>query len=85
MHEEPRFYNTTKQRPDLDVVFPDEYLMVDVVVTHPAAPSRKTIYPLAAAEEWERKKVKKYASHVAIRAASILGFSLESFGAVKRL
>src|SRR3954462_250267 len=46
VHEEPRFYNTTKLRPDLDVVFADDYLMVDVVVTHPAAPSRKTIYPL---------------------------------------
>ena len=81
VHEEPRFYNTTKLRPDLDVVFADDYLMVDVVVTHPAAPSRKTIYPLAAAEEWERRKVKKYASHAAIRGASVLGFSVESFGA----
>src|ERR1700760_4381929 len=55
--------------------------MVDVVVTHPAAPSRKNVYPLAAAEEWERRKVKKYASHAAIRGAMVLGFSLESFGA----
>ena len=67
VHEEPRFYNTSKLRPDLDVVFPNNYLMVDVVVTHPAAPSRKNVYPLAAAEEWERRKVKKYASHAAIR------------------
>jgi len=81
VHEEPRFYNTTKLRPDLDVVFPDEYLMVDVVVTHPAAPSRKTIYPLAAAEEWERRKVNKYSKHAAIRGATMLAFSLESYGA----
>ena len=81
VHEEPRVYNTSKLRPDLDVVFPNNYLMVDVVVTHPAAPSRKNVYPLAAAEEWERRKVKKYASHAAIRGAMVLGFSLESFGA----
>jgi len=32
VHEEPRFYKTTKLRPDLDVVFAEDYLMVDVVV-----------------------------------------------------
>src|SRR3954467_11930465 len=55
--------------------------MVDVVVTHPAAPSRKTIYSLAAAEEWERRKVKKYSKHAALRGANMLAFSVESYGA----
>ena len=53
VHEEPRFYNVSKLRPDLDVVFADEYLMVDVVVTHLAAPSRKTVYPLG----WRQQKI----------------------------
>src|ERR1700753_937014 len=73
-------FSVSKLRPDLDVVFADEYLMIDVVVTHPVAPSRKSIYPLAAAEDWERRTVRKYASHAAIRGATVLGFSLEIFG-----
>ena len=83
VHEEPRFYSVSKLRPDLDVVFADEYLMVDIVVTHPAAPSRKTVYPLAAAEDWERRKVRKYASHAALRGATVRIF-LRKFRSVEQ-
>ena len=81
VHEEQRFPGERKLRPDLDVFFSDEYLLVDVVVTHPAAPSRKSIKPLAAAGDWERRKVNKYESLAAVHGAKVFGFSLESIGA----
>ena len=51
------------------------------MVTHPAAPSRKSIKPLAAAGDWERRKVNKYEALAAVHGAKVLGFSLESIGA----
>ena len=35
-------------RPDLEIILPDRSILVDVDVVHPAAPSRKSLAPLAA-------------------------------------
>jgi len=53
VHVEPRLYDVKRIRPDLDILLSNQALMLDVAVTHPGAPSRKSPKPLAAASEME--------------------------------
>ena len=78
VHIEPRIYGSERLRPDLDITFPDLSLMVDVAVSHPAAPSRTSPTPLAAAAIVERSKSVKY-NPLATRCASTGKFNLPSF------
>ena len=84
VHVEPRIYGSERLRPDLDITFPDQSLMVDVAVTHPAAPSRNSTNPLAAAGVAEQAKFAKYQELASKRAATFLPFVLESYGAIGR-
>ena len=60
VHIEPRIYRVERLRPDLEVTFPDQTLLIDVAIAHPAAPSRSSALPLAATAGPEREKIKKY-------------------------
>ena len=62
-------------------ILADRSLLVDVGVTHAAAPSRHSVTKLAAASSAEAPKVSKYAVLAAARAASFLPFIMESYGA----
>jgi len=81
VHIEPRIYGSERLRPDLDIIFPDQTLMMDVAITHPAAPSRHSSTPLAAATVTENAKISKYAKLAATHASSFHPFVLESYGA----
>ena len=70
VHVEPRIYGSERLRPDLDIIFPDQTLMMDVAITHPAAPSRHSSTPLAAATVTENAKISKYAKLAATHASS---------------
>lgn len=78
---EPRNFNEDRVRPDLEVILPDRVVLLDVAVTDPAAPSRKSCAPLAAARVMESSKRAKYARLAASRGASFLAFAVETFGA----
>ena len=81
VHVEPRIYGSERLRPDLDITFPDQSLMVDVAITHPASPSRTSANPLAAAGIAEQAKIAKYQELASRRASTFLPFVLESYGA----
>lgn len=70
-----------RTRPDLSVVFPEESILVDVVVSHPAAPSRISVAPLACARRAEKAKVAKYGDLARSRGSRVLAFAVESYGA----
>jgi len=70
VHIEPRIYGSERLRPDMDITFPDRTLMLDVAITHPASPSRKSPTPLAAAAIAENAKISKYAKLAAKQAAT---------------
>ena len=55
--------------------------MVDVGISHPAAPSRKSTYPLAAAAAAEHKKIEHYKGLATRYGAVFQPFIVESFGA----
>ena len=81
VHIEPRIVGFERFRPDLDIILSDRSLLVDVGVTHAAAPSRHSVTKLAAASSAEATKASKYAVLAAARAASFLPFIMESYGA----
>jgi len=70
-----------RTRPDLLVVFPDFILLIDVVVSHPSAPSRISLEPLAATRRAEKVKVAKYGHIAQAYGARIMAFAVESYGA----
>jgi hypothetical protein len=78
---EPRIYDTKRVRPDLDILLPDQNLILDVAVTHPTAMSRKSPKPLAAANGLESTKIKDYAAWAQERGGKFYGFVLETHGA----
>ena len=74
-------FGDNRSRPDLTVVLPEESYFMDVVVSHPAAPSRKSTEPLAVARQAERDKVNTYGELARAHGSRILAFSVESYGA----
>ena len=60
---------------------PDQSFMVDVAVTHPAAPSKTNAVPLAAAKIVEHAKSEKYNDLARRHATTFLPFVMESYGA----
>jgi hypothetical protein len=82
VHVEPRLYDTERVRPDLDILLPDQNVMIDVAVTHPGAPCRKTEYALAAANDLQSIKNKKYGDWATQRGGRFLPFVLETHGAL---
>jgi len=82
VHVEPRLYDTERVRPDLDILLPDQNVMIDVAVTNPVAPCRKTPYPLAAANDLQSTKNRKYANWATQRGGRFIPFVLETHGAL---
>jgi hypothetical protein len=78
---EPRMVGFERRVPDLEIMFPDRSLLIDVAVAHPTAPSRNSLTPLAAATSAETTKVGKYGALAKARATPFLPFVMESFGA----
>ena len=81
VHIEPRIYGTMRLRPDLDITLPDKSLMIDVTVAHPAAPSRGSVVPLAAAAAAEKIKYSRYSEFAKKHGAVFYPFAMESYGA----
>jgi len=69
-----------RTRPDITVVFPAETIMIDVVVSHPSAPSRISVEPLACTHRAEKAKVAKYQQLANSQGARVLAFAVESYG-----
>src|SRR3569623_1893719 len=82
VHVEPRLYDTERVRPDLDILLPDQNVMINVAVTNPVAPCRKTPYPLAAANDLQSTKNRKYANCATQRGGRFIPFVLETHGAL---
>jgi hypothetical protein len=80
VHIEPRIFGTERKRSDLDILFPNSQILVDVTVVHPAAPSRKSRTRLAAATAAQAKKHRLYDSLANRQGASLSGFAVETFG-----
>src|SRR3569623_1369726 len=80
VHVEPRLYDTERVRPDLDILLPDQNVMLDVAVTHPGAPCRKSDRPLAAASDIQSIKNRKYGDWATQRGGRFLPFVLETHG-----
>ncbi len=74
------------RRPDLQIVFPGQHLITDVVVSHPLAPSAIIHSAVgqtnAVAIRKEQRKRKKYNSIATKHGASFLAFSLETCGGI---
>src|SRR3954465_5352043 len=78
---EKRVLDTMRVRPDLDVIIDGRSYLIDVVVTHPSAPSKRGVEPLSAAIDSEAYKVDHYQFVAQMRKAVVLGFALETYGA----
>jgi hypothetical protein len=71
------------RRPDLQIVFPGEHVLTDVVVTHPLAPSniaRAAGGAASVAKGWQERKRNKYEKTAAHHEARLLPFAVETFG-----
>lgn len=69
----------SKQRPDIQIVFPGRMLLADVVVSHSLTPGNiANRHP--ATLTWERRKIKKYAGVSARLGAELLNLSLDTCG-----
>ena len=80
VHVEPRIYGKDRDRPDLDVMLPNQSVMIDVTVVHPAAPSRTSITALATVSAAEKKKRDRYTQFATKHGANFLPFAIETFG-----
>ena len=81
VHVEPRIFDTNRLRPDLDILFADQHILVDVTVVHPASPSRTSRVELAAATAAEAVKTRQYSEMASLNSAKLLAFAVESYGA----
>ena len=84
MDVEPRLYDTKRVRPDLDILLPDVNMMLDVAVTHPGAPSRKSDRRFAAADDIQATKNRHYKDWALARGGKFFPFVYETHGALGR-
>jgi hypothetical protein len=71
------------RRPDLQIVFPGEHILTDVVVTHPLAPSnieRAAGGATRIAKYMQERKRKKYTKTAAHQEARLIPFAVETCG-----
>ena len=80
----PKIFDTVRMIPDLQVIRAEGDLFVDVVVSHPAAPSRGTTRALAVSGYASKAKHKRYGEMVEARGAQLLAFAVDSFGAFSK-
>ena len=71
-----------RQRPDLNIILGADNFLVDVVVTHPGAPTYSAINqePLAVAIAAEKRKVNHYKDLVNAAQVKFSAFAIETFG-----
>lgn len=69
----------SKQRPDLEVVFPGRRLLTDVVVSHSLTPSAVD-HGKSTAQMWQTLKNKKYARVASRLGAELLNVSVDACG-----
>jgi len=81
VHVEYRPMDDDRRRPDLSVTFPEESILADVVVSHPAARSRISVAALATSRRAEKAKVARYKDIARAEGARVLAFAVESYGA----
>ena len=84
VHVEPRLYDTKRVRPDLDILLPDVTMMLDVAVTHPGAPSRKSDRRFAAADDIQATKNRHYKDWALARGGRFFPFVYKTHGALSR-
>ena len=70
------FRSKFRRRPDLSVTFPEECILVDVVVSHPSSPSRISVSALASTRRAENAKVAKYKDIARAEGARVLAFAV---------
>ncbi len=80
----PRIFDQQRREPDLEIMGPELHLFVDVVVSHPSAPSRPSLEPLAVTRGAESAKKVKYGQVALNHNAELFAFALESYGAFGR-
>jgi hypothetical protein len=80
VHIEPRIFGEERKRPDLDILFPDKQMTVDVTVVHPAAPSKSSRTRLAAASAAEKAKHRYYDTLANLHGTSLRAFAVETYG-----
>ena len=70
-------------RPDLLVFLPDCSYLIDLVISHPSAPSYLSLppSPLSCARLAENRKITHYSSLLTSSSLRLVPFSLETFGA----
>ena len=76
--------STKRVRPDLDILLPDVNMMLDVAVTHPGAPSRKSDRRFAAADDIQATKNRHYKDWALARGGRFFPFVYETHGALGR-
>ena len=76
-------YNVERIKPDLEIISTRGSYLIDVVLTHPSAPSRNRskLVPLNAAKISEGIKQRKYGLIADARGSVCDGFAIETFGA----
>ena len=72
--------NQERVRPDLDIIFADGRLLVDVTVVNPASPSRTSRVQLATAKTAEARKLARYGDLARAHESKFLAFAVECFG-----
>jgi hypothetical protein len=77
----PKLFDSKRLIPDMQVIRPEGDLFIDVVVSHPSAPSRSSKRPLAATSNAEALKHRRYGEAVEARGGDLLAFGVDSFGA----
>jgi hypothetical protein len=80
VHVEAKAPGEERLRPDLEVILPDQRLLVDIAVVHPASEAKRSYTALAATRTIELRKADKYRD-LAGGDARVLGFVLETYGA----
>ena len=77
----PKLFDTKRLIPDLQVIRAEGDLFLDVVVSHPSAPSRPSERPLAVTGYAESQKHSRYDKAVEARGGELLAFGVDSYGA----
>ena len=82
-HEPTRLSEDDEKRPDVEFCTLPKSTLIDVVISHPTAPSHQAAAkkgPLSVADEATKRKHKKYATMAQFQNATFNAFSCETYG-----
>ena len=85
--EPPRLSRDSRIRPDLRIVFPNQHILTDVVISHPTCPSHiaaASAKQLATAEQAAVTKHNTYDEMAIEQQARFLPFSVETMGGMSK-